>query len=779
MNHVGDLDQRWQQLRQAFQAELDDRLRTLNQLLLSLERESGDDAQRGSLLDALQREVHSLKGAARAVELEPIERLAHAAETSLQRARQHPGPLDGSWFDLLYRATDLLEPLYRSILEHEAPPADLDELVEQLDRWPAPPTAATAGPTSPVSQRPIPSVQDEPPALAPTVAVASPTLPAEPTVRLHSASESVRVAVNKLDLLFAQTGELAVSKIRIEQRLRDLKSIRGEIRDLQRSWRITQRWTGEAAKRPETLRAAGAPSRYSEDRIGQQLSDLIELVEQTTARLQDDTTQLATVSRTIEDEVLSIRLFPIAPTFTAFERAVRDLTRATGKQVQLVTRGGEIELDRRILEELRDPLLHMLRNAVDHGLEAPAARLAAGKPEVGTITLAAAQRDDQIEIEVSDDGQGIDPERLRAAAVRNRMLSTEQAAGLDDQEALELIFAPGLSTSESVTETSGRGVGMDVVRESLERIHGRITTTSVVGQGTRFTIMVPLTLATSRVIVVGVHDQLLAVPSWMVERCTRTDRAALVRIGGKRCLSVDGRAIPAVELASVLGRARGISEHSERGGWIWALVLRQGDQAVALLVDRLVSEQELTVKPLPWPLKRVRNLSGVSVLEAGETVLILNPSDLFKSAAHLLGAPSAGERVGEKLVVEPADRPARRSRLLVVDDSLTTRMLERSILEASGYEVVVASDGLEALQVLRTQEIDLIVTDVDMPNMDGFTLTATVRADEKLRQLPVVLVTSLEEPEHRKRGVQVGADAHIVKRGFDQAQLLETIGRLL
>jgi two-component system chemotaxis sensor kinase CheA len=480
------------------------------------------------------------------------------------------------------------------------------------------------------------------------------------------------------------------------------------------------------------------------------------------------------VTRSIEDEVMAVRLLPAAAVFAPFQRMVRDLGHEHDKDVRLLVEGGETEIDRKILEQLRDPLMHLLRNAVDHGVEAPHERVRAGKPRTATVRLSAAQRGGQIEIVVEDDGQGIDPAHVRQRAVARGLITAEQAAVLDDAGATELIFHRGFSTRQIVTETSGRGVGMDVAREHVERLGGSVKVESTPGQGTQFVLTVPLTLATTRAVVVEQGGQVCAIPSAGVERMGRVRESDVLRLEGRRAVSIEGRAVPLVELGSVLERAPSAAHPA--GVARPYLVLRQGDRRVAVLADRLVDEQEIVVKSLGWPLRRVRNVGGAAVLGSGQTAVILNATDLLKSGLKLAGT-AAGISGGMADGGGPAEVAMKR--LLVVDDSLTTRTLVRSILEAAGYDVSVAVDGADALRILRERSFDLVVSDVQMPNVDGFALTAEIRRDPQLRGLPVVLVTSLDAPEHREQGAAAGADAYIVKSGFDQGQLLDTVGRLL
>jgi two-component system, chemotaxis family, sensor kinase CheA len=823
---VAGVDPRWQQLRTAFSAELEERVRELNALLLALERGDANGEGRAATYDALFRQAHSLKGAARAVGLADVERLAHALESALGAARGEaaaPGP---AWFDAVYQAVDALTPLYGAALAgsgtdgvdlpatlaaleaaplappEERPAASTDEggpegprpaPPEPADHLAAPLTAALSGPANEAPSVPpgggpaaslIPRAPlerlEEPPPLAPRDRPAPAEAPAP-------SAESVRVAVDKLDALLAASGELTVAHLRLRQRLRDVLATRDELHRWRRQRRVQRRLRtrlqralplAEQIDRPGA-QALGALLRFDE-RAERVTQALLERTEELAARLRDDTAQLGLVARAIEDEVLAVRLLPIATLYGPLERLVRDLARHEGKEVRLALEGGATEIDRKIIEQVRDPLMHMLRNAVDHGIEPPAVRAALGKPRGGTIRLAALQRGGTIEIVLEDDGSGMDPTRLRAAAVAKGLLSDAQASALADAAALDLIFRPGLSTSEVITETSGRGVGMDVVRTQLERLQGQVAVNSEPGRGTRFTLIVPLTLATTRALLVEQDGLVYAIPSSLVERSGRVREAELRWLEGRRAVAVDGQAVLVAALGSLLERP--VSSHAADGPASWRpfVVLSQGERRVAVLVDALVGEQEIVIKPLAWPLRRVRNVSGAAVLGSGQLVVILNPMDLLRGGVkQAAGAPGAA---GPPAPAAPGggDRQARRrARLLVVDDSLTTRTLERSILEAAGYEVLLAGDGAEALDVLRREAVDLIVSDVDMPRLDGFALTSAIRRDEALRRLPVVLVTSLAAPEHRERGVAVGADAYLVKSGFDQAQLVDTVGRLL
>jgi two-component system chemotaxis sensor kinase CheA len=789
---VTQIDPRWQQLKAAFAVELEERVRELNRLLLSLEGGALDQSGRQETVEALFREAHSLKGAARAVEIPDVEQVAHALESALAAARDGAVTPEGDWFDRLYRAVDALPALFTAQEDGAAATGVLAELLRELNDIPrqidgpaAVPVVSAGAPAPPTAeQRPeAPDAEAEPPG-GPNQSPTAESVPAAqsrtPDGAVRSSVDTVRVAVAKLDALLAHAGQLAVTHKRVEQRLGELRELREDLLSWRRAWRSARGVRASVQRAMPTLTADDGRGRHDLqtllrllDQAEERTQRLAQLSDETFGQARQDTTQLGLLSEALTDVVLSVRLLPVASIVGPFERMVRDLARASGKQVQLEVVGGETEMDRKILEQLRDPLVHLLRNAVDHGLELPAEREAAGKPALGTIRLTAAQRGSAIEVTLEDDGTGLDPARLRAVVEQKGLLSAEKAAGLDDRAAVELIFLPGFSTRTTVTQTSGRGVGMDVVRENVERLNGHVSVESRPGQGTRFVLAVPLTLATTRAVLVEQMGQSYALPASSIEGTFRGRPDAEPRAEGRPIVEYQGRPLPLADLGALL-ELEMLDGSVANPAWRSYVVLRQGERRVVLHVDRLIGEREIVVKSLGWPLSRVRNVSGAAVLGSGQVVMILNPADVLKAGLRLptdRGTPSLRRAA-------PA-RAERRRRVLVADDSLTTRTLERSILEAAGYDVQIAADGGEALHVLRGQPIDLVVSDVDMPVLDGFALTSEIRRDEKLKQIPVVLVTSLDAQQHRERGVAVGADAYVVKSQFDQEELLAAIRRLI
>jgi len=448
---------------------------------------------------------------------------------------------------------------------------------------------------------------------------------------------------------------------------------------------------------------------------------------------------------------------------------VRDLSRERGKEVDLQIEGGDTELDRKVLEEIKDPLMHLLRNAVDHGLETPEEREKAGKPRRGTVTVSAFQKGNNIVIEVRDDGAGINVQRVKQAAAKGKLISSDEAETMTDEEAFRLIFASGLSTSPVVTDISGRGVGMDVVRRNIEGLRGQVDVDSAPGQGTKITLILPLTLATTQELLIQVSSQTFGLPISAVERIQRISLEDISSVEGKEAIMVDSEPVSLVHLGDVLGLPRD-AENDKPDQKIPVVILNSVKKRIAFLVDGVVGQQESVVKSLGKQLSRVPNVAGATILGTGQVIMTLNPVDLTMSARTTEGRSMKAVQTAQAKV-EAVKRPT----VLVVDDSLTTRTLEKNILETAGYEVKLATDGAEALDILQADGCDLVVSDVLMPRMNGLELTETIRGNPKLKELPVVLVTSLDSREDREKGIELGANAYVVKSNFDQANLLQTI----
>jgi two-component system chemotaxis sensor kinase CheA len=456
---------------------------------------------------------------------------------------------------------------------------------------------------------------------------------------------------------------------------------------------------------------------------------------------------------------------------------VRDLARDQAKEVQLIVEGGETTADKRILEEMKDPLMHMIRNAIDHGLETPGERQRCGKPGMGTIRLRAHLTPSNLLIEIADDGRGLDLESIKRTALKRRLRREDELAAMTPEQVQSLIFAPGFSTSPLVTDVSGRGVGLDVVRANVERLKGTIQVESALGHGCTMRICLPRALAATRVLIVMVDRRPYALPIEYVQTTRLVSPPEIFPIEGLETIAVDGKPVSLahlstlLELASQPETAQGKeSMPSDPDKPLACIILTVDDDQIGLLVDALLDEQEVVVKPHSAILTRVRNVSGATILGTGEVCLVLNPLDMLQSV-----------RKRPTPRVERASRPKLQQKhaILLVEDSITTRTQEKRILESAGYEVIAAVNGVDALQKLSSRAFDAVVSDVQMPHMDGLTLAERIRREPKYNELPIILVTSLAAEEDKRRGVEVGANAYIAKPTFDQGLLLETLRRLI
>lgn len=718
-----------------FRLEADEHLEAMGRWLRQLGHAGDDPAAASAAVEALFREAHSLKGAARAVNLGDVERVCQAMERALSAVKRGERVLPAGAVDTLQAAVDGLSRLLAP--DGGGAPA-AGTLIRRLDAMladapgaaPAPPPVA---PVAPVPPRP------EPPA----------------------AADHVRIATARLESMMAQAEELQPMKASLEHLADELQALALEVAD----WR---RRTDKTVRHARALRRSGVsesqaltlPQRRALALLlDGATSDELALrgVADRIARLARQAAQerraLGSRVDRLQGEMKQALTLPMSHLADGMGKLVRDIARDSGKEVELVVEGGALEVDRRILEQLRAPLIHLLRNAVDHGIEAPAERQRRGKPARGRIELAFAPHEGhQALVTLCDDGAGIALERVRARAARMGL----SASGGDDAD---LVFASGLSTSPMLTDLSGHGLGLAIVREKVEGLGGSVRALpGPGGVGTCFRIVLPTTLATFRGLLVNAGGQSFVLPSNHVERVGRVPRGSVA--DGR--VELQGRALPVAGLAEVLGLR---PVHDERP-FLQLVVLHAGEQRIAFGVDEVVGDQEVLVKPFAPPLRRVRHVSGATVLGAGQVVPLLDPGDLLKTARTLDRAP-----------VGAASHPA--ASLLVADDSVTSRTMLKEILESAGYRVATAVDGMDALSRLQRDPFDLLVSDVEMPRLDGFGLTARVRTDPQLAELPVVLVTALDSRADKERGVEVGANAYIVKSGFDQRHLLDAIRTLL
>jgi two-component system chemotaxis sensor kinase CheA len=462
-------------------------------------------------------------------------------------------------------------------------------------------------------------------------------------------------------------------------------------------------------------------------------------------------------------------MVPAEGLFEGYRKIMRDLARDESKEIEFSPTSTGVHADRRVLEALKDPLMHLLRNAVCHGIETPRERLAKGKARAGVVTLRIDTEGQRLTIDLEDDGRGVDLARVAEMTVREGILSEAELVSRSPDELSRILFRPGFSTSRSVTDLSGRGMGLSVVQEAVRRLQGEVVLRPAKGSGTAIHLSVPLSISTHRLLLVSCGGQPFAIPIHEIERLHRVPVAGVETVEGKPVLTLEGRPVPLFSMDHLLGM-----EHSSGGAgpdMLRVVVLRPGGRRVAITVDAFLWESDSVIQDLGPAAGSHGKISGGILLEDGAVAFVLETTALLESSVHQ-PLPS---------FVKPAESARERepSSILVVDDSITTRTLEKSILEAHGYRVRVAVDGFEALAQLRTERAGLVITDIQMPRMDGFELLEAMKKDQNLSRIPVIVVTSLERREDQERGLALGADAYIVKRKFDQPELLAAIRQIL
>lgn len=715
-----------------FIEEARDHLSRMATELADLEQGTADAEQVNSLF----RSAHTLKGSSRMLKLTPITETAHSLEDLLSALRDGKVQADASLMALLYQGvdalTDLVEQLAQNPESTSLPAADA-ALCQAL-------TAAAQGAGDESASAPKPEVSQTKPAEA-----VHPALHPKPAEALHpkpadapelKTADTVRIRLSKLEELIKLMGEVVSS----HASLRELVN------------------TSRQLERHARLELAG---------------DLPAALLQFSRDIKETVISQESLMQELHDKALQMRMLPLAIVFEPAARLVRDLARSLDKQVECRIRGGEIELDRQMIDQLADPVIHLLRNALDHGVETPEIRQQLGKPPQGRLELTARQDGGWVVLEVSDDGAGISLEAIREKALKKQLVTQEQLEGMSDQEVMDLIFLPGFSTSSLITELSGRGVGMDVVKRSVvDGLQGVISMSSRPGEGTRMTLRLPLSLAMMRVLLVDVAGQPLGFTAQYVSELISVPQSDLIKVADRNAVIIRNEFVPVVHLEQLIDlpqmKSRLHSGNNRKD--LLLLVVRVHHEKLALVVDELLDERDLVIKQLPQHLRDRNLISGMVTTGHNELVSLLHAPCLMDMARK--SRDPVADRTAQQ-------QDQKRLRVLVVDDSLNTREIERDVLEARGYHVTLAEHGQDGLNKALAEDFDAILTDVEMPVMDGFTLTARLRQEDRYRDRPIIIITSREKESDRRRGIEVGADAYIVKGSFDQNSLVDTLRVLL
>jgi two-component system, chemotaxis family, sensor kinase CheA len=751
---VESRDEFAKRLLDTFKAEAREHIDGLSSGLRKLENEEISAGARQEILETIFREAHSLKGAARAVNQTEMESYCQSMESVFSALKRGDASLSAPLLGLLQKGVDsLAERLF-------APDAARGPAAARAREYRARIESVLTG------------------TLLPPDFVAGESFPSASTGdATPGMSETVRIPAERLHTILVQAEELLSSKISAMERGRELRDILLEFAAWRREWEkivpVVQRHSRRERSDPAT--GGNGKDEFTEF-LGWTYSfwAKVERCLAAHAKASDqDLRSLAGMADDLLEDARRALMIPSGQLLEAFPRFVRNLSGEQGKEVEFVVHGEDVEMERRILEEMKDPLLHLLRNAVDHGIEDPSARLRKNKTRRGRIELSIRQRGgNKAEILVADDGAGIDLAKVQASARKLGILGGDDAGDRNDADGLLHIFRSGVSSSPIITDVSGRGLGLAIVREKVEKLDGTVAVETRPDQGTTFRLVVPLAHTQFRGVLVRAAARTFVIPTANVLRVTRVKRDEIRTVEQRPTIRLDGKAVSLVRLSDALGIFPSRSPDAS-GDYVQAVVLGSAERQIAFLVDEVISEEEVLVKGLGRQLARVRNIAGASMSRTAGIVPVLYVPDLMESAVREVGAGRSPS------VPEPSSAEGKGRSVLVVEDSITSRTLLKNILEGAGYDVVTAVDGVDGLTQLRAGKFDLVVSDVDMPRMNGFDLTANIRADKRLAELPVVLVTALESRDDKERGIEAGANAYIVKSQFHQNNLLEAVERLL
>lgn len=765
-----------------FKAEAENQKAVLNDGLLALEK-----AATPAQLESLMRAAHSLKGAARIVGLDAAVRVAHAMEDAFVAAQNSPVPLHEKPVAGLLDREDLA-PKFRGqsafatlLVDMMLDGVDLLDRIAhtpeaEMGRWTGERAAEIDSYLTSVAALMDVHGQAEkfalsggtpPPSLAPVkhaVAAGEEPTPGGGPATKEELDRSLRITADSLNRLLALAGESQVEArrlrpfsetlLRLKRQLTDLSSAFDDVRDV-----LPIEVLNDTLR--DRLHALQTCVTESRQFLAERMVDLESLGRRS-----------SNISGRMYGAALACRMRPFSDGIQGFPRMVRDLCKRLGKEANLVVQGEDTQVDRDILEKLEPLITQMLRNALDHGLELPDDRVSKGKPRAGKLTLEARHSNGKLLVSVADDGRGVDCHRLRESIVRKGLTSQETAAQLSEQELLEFLFLPGFSTKENVTEMSGRGVGLDIVMNMVKSVRGAVRVTSALGEGTRFQLQLPLTLSVVRALLVDIAGEPYAVPLTAVSRTLKLDHAAVEIDAQRQSFIHDGRRVPVITAHQVLDRG----EPQGLNGELPVIVLGEREQCIGLLVDRFMGERELVVLPLDPKLGKVQDIAAGALMEEGAPVLIFDVDDVLRSAERILQAGGPG---GLRKEPSSGSTARHRQRVLVVDDSLTVRELERKLLVERGYEVEVAVDGMDGWNAVRAGRFDLVITDMDMPRMDGSELTRLIKADVLLRTTPVMMITYKEREEDRQRGLRAGVDVFLTKGSFQDASFLRSVEELI
>jgi two-component system chemotaxis sensor kinase CheA len=751
------------ELRELFQVECEEHFTVLEKGFLDLE----ENPNQPELLHSVFREAHSLKGASRMLGLSDIETISHLLEDELGKASKGIAPITSDRIDVFYFATDALKKLVKEAVQGEKSDANVIKVVEVLKGTSSLPTKKKAhqveepevkATVAPKQAKPVEEETSTPTQVSTFLKKPSTSLPPAPAKTEKYKIDTMRVEPAKLDILMSLIGELTVSKNRIMRRVKEIEDIFYIYEELDKTHNDIK----------NIIKSIPDHKHHLEDRLNSsrdRIKSIGVLLQTLKIRSNSDSTKLESLSNKLEEGIQNIRLLPLSNVFQLFNRTVRDLGRETEKEIQFIVEGGETTADKGIIEELKDPLMHLIRNCIDHGIEPPEERKAIGKHPTASLSLIGKTVQNSIQIQVGDDGRGLSKEKLKDKAVEKGLYTYEELNEFSDEKIYQIIFLPGFSTKSEVTDLSGRGVGMDVVKNFVDQMKGSISIDSTLGKGTTFTLHLPIRFSTTHVLLCDSGGVKIAIPAENVVQSSFIRKEDIFLLQGKSNYSLGGDPVSIFYLEHLLFGHNSLPNSSES---LSCVFIKDNDNVLGIIVDEILDKQEVILKPFSGIIRRVRNVSGTTLLESGDICSVLNIQDIFRSA-------NKHDQYRITTEMERKETPP----VLVVEDSHTTRAQISRILESGGFKVTQAINGKEAMEKLNQGKFKIILSDIEMPEMDGLTFTKELRKMENWKKVPIVLLSSLSSPQSIQAGMDAGATAYMVKSNFEQSEFLATIERLL
>ncbi len=751
------------ELRELYKVASTDHIEKIETGLLYLEKNPNDQAK----LDELLRATHSLKGDSRMLGVEEAEMLVHQMEDLLNDVKESQGMISEALCDRLYCGIDAVKKIAREAITGEAHQVSVFEVMAQMMGAAAESESSLVeGTTDEIEENSEQNIFNQ---KASDGDNSPPSVTTDNTPVSEHEIESVRVDFKKLDTLMEQAGELLATKMRLARRDQDIFQILQLWEDWSRNFSLsyTVFQNLEYTLTPEEIK----PLQRFKQTNQQYLETLGSLVNKLQTVVVEDNARLESVTNDLESGIRNLRVVPLSNVFNLFPRMVRDLGKQLNKNIDFQIQGGELAVDKKILEKIKDPLTHIIRNAIDHGLETCEERTLAGKSPTASLTLRGYQKSNNIVIESIDDGQGLDIGKIKATAIRRCGYTEAELNNLTEAQIQALIFTPGFSTRTEVSEISGRGVGLDVVRANVERLKGSIQVESIPGKGCKFQITLPTSLSTTQVILVEVNQTFYALPIDFLDKMILVSKQDIFQLEGTPTISWNDQPLSVVWLADLLGLPSQQLDSIIKQK-LPCMILKVGTESLGIFVERFFDQQNIILKPQSKLLQKIPNISGATILSDGNVCMVLDPKDLVLTATKGTGAVSERSQILTQTQVKP--------KVLLVEDSIPIRTQVKRILEGAGYDVTVAVNGLEGFKTIRAgKAFDAVVSDVEMPNLSGLEMTARIRQYPEYEELPIILVTTLAKDEDKRRGAEAGANAYLTKGDFDQNLLLNTLKRLI